>query len=101
MLEKIEADFRKHWASWIGFGVLVVIGVPLFTSPTPQLVMVLIYWVLCCMGLFWEVTSEKQFGYISDEERNKPYDDWGGLYIRLPCLPTIRRKAKVRKKPYE
>ena len=77
MLKWIKADLKKHWATYIGFGGLVVIGIPLFTHISEpigeRLVLMLFGWIFFCMGLFWEAQSEKLVGYISDEERHKSY----------------------------
>lgn len=96
----IKADLTKHWATYIGFSGLIVIGIPLFLlirEPIAErLVLILLCWMFCSMGLFWEAQSTRLAGYISDEERNKPYDDWEGFYITLPCLPhfpSIRRRT--------
>jgi len=74
MVGRIKADLRKHWVSWTGFaGLMILFLVYLFWNPG-QIFMVILFWVLTVWGMAIESGIEKQYGYRTDKERNKPYE---------------------------
>jgi len=60
MLEKVKADLKKNWVSWLGLaGLIVIFGVYLLRNPQ-QLLMVIFFWVLVIWGMAIEAGYEKQ-----------------------------------------
>lgn len=74
MIEKIKADFSKHWVSWIGFiGLVAGFFVYLLWNPG-QLLMITLFWVLIVWGMSIEAGIDKQGKYRTDKEMNGHYN---------------------------
>ena len=74
MVEKVKADFKKHWVSWVGFIGLVAIFCHFFFHNPNQLLMAILFWVLVVWGMSIEAAYDKQYNYRTSEEMNKPYE---------------------------
>lgn len=74
MLERAKADLTKHWVSWTGFIGLVTIFFSFLLWNPQQLLMVTFFWVLIVWGMSIEAGIEKQYGYMTNEEMNEPYN---------------------------
>jgi len=89
-IDKVKADFTKHWLSWIGFiGLVLIFFTGYFHRPS-FLVAVILSWVLTIGWLSIEIEYEKKHGYHSDEELREIYDNHPAITITLPGIK--RRK---------
>jgi len=73
MLQKIKADFKKHWISWAGFVGLGIIGGSMFVVSPHQVIMAVLMWALVVWGMSLGAAVDKYEGHRSSEEINGPY----------------------------